>query len=148
MAGIGFQAATGNIATGTAAKTLVQIIAAANHRVLIKQVSVCFRGTSNSDAPVLIQILRQTNAGTMSSQTLTKQSPGDDETLQTTATHTATGEPGSGDLVQSYAIHPQQGMIWQHTFGDPIIVPGGTRLGVVVTAGADVNAVVTILGEE
>lgn len=148
MAGVGFCAVTGAISTGTAAKTLLQLIAAANQRALLKQIEISFAGISPTAAPIKVDILRQTNAGSMSELTLVKANPSDDETLQTTATHTSTGEPSAGNVLWSDYIHPQQGLLWQATFDTPIVVPGGTRLGIRVTAGESVNALVSVRGEE
>lgn len=148
MAGVGFRAVTGEIATGTSAKTLAQVVAASNHRILIKEISVSFKGTSNSAAPIKVDVVRQSDAGTTSALTPVKGNDADDETLQTTARHTATAEPTTGDVLLTMEVHPQSGFFWQAPFGGEIPVKGGGRLGVRVTAGADVNAAVTIVGEE
>ena len=148
MAGVGFRAQTAEITTGVAKKTLLQVVAAANHRVLVKEISVAFKGTSPTDAPILVRILRQTTAGTMSALTPVKNNSADTETLQTTAQHTATVEPTAGDVLMSEEVHPQTGLLWQATFGGEIIVPGGTRLGIDVTAGVSVSATARIFGEE
>ncbi len=148
MSGVGFRAQTAEIATGVAAKTLLQIVAAANHRVIVKEVSISFKGVSPTDAPILARVLRLTTAGTMSALTLVKNNSSDDETLQTTGLHTASVEPTAGDVLISEEIHPQTGFLWQATFGGEIVVPGGTRLGIDVTAGTSVSAVARIMGEE
>jgi len=148
MAGIRVVAQTAEIATGTSAKTLLQIIAAANHRVLIKEFSISFDGTSNTAAPIIVTLLRQSDAGTMSALTLAKVDLDGDETLQTTATHTSTGEPTGTVSVLSEQVHPQGGYTWQAPFGGDIICNGGDRIGVTVTSGADVNALVRMVIEE
>lgn len=148
MSGVGLRAQTDEITTGTSVKTLLQIEAAANHRVKVREISVSFKGTTNSDAPIKVDVLRQTTAGTLSSLTLVKDSPGDDETLQTAATHTATAEPTAGDILMSEEVHPQTGFVWQAPFGGEMIVPGGTRLGIRATAGVSVSAVARLVGEE
>lgn len=148
MAGVKFAAQSGEIASGTSTKTLLQIAAASNHRVMVREISVSFKGTSATAAPVKVDVLRQSDAGTMSSLTPVKLNSADDETLQTTAQHTATAEPSAGDVLKTEEVHPQTGFLWQAPFGGEIVVPGGTRLAVRVTAGADVNAVARIEGEE
>ena len=67
MAGLKLAAVTAAIATGTAAKTLAQIIAPANHRVQLKRLEISFDGVTNTATPIKVDILRQTTAGTMSS---------------------------------------------------------------------------------
>lgn len=150
MAGIGFQVNTGEVATGTSAKTLAQVVAASNHRLLLKNIRVHFKGTSAGDVPIQVRVLRQTTGGSMTSLTPTKLDSTIDETLQVTAQHTATSEPSAGDeLIRAYA-HPQGGEFHWAALRDRdmIPVPGGGRVGVEVTAGASVNAVVHVEGEE
>lgn len=148
MAGVGFKAVTAEVSTGTSLKTIIQVVAASNHRCVIKEWSISFQGTSNSAAPILVEVLRQSTAGTMSSLTPVKNNSGDDETLQTTAQHTATAEPTAGDVIDSVLVHPQTGYTWQAPFGSELIIVGGGRLGIRVTAGASVDCVATIKGEE
>ena len=144
MAGISARAQTGSITTGTSAITLLQVVAATNTRVVVKSISVSFAGTSPTAAPILVDVLRQTTAGTMMSLTVVKEPNLGSETLQTTAQHTATVEPTAGDVVAREYVHPQTGVI----FSEPITVLGGTRLGVRVTAAASTSAVVRVEFEE
>jgi len=148
MSGVRGHAATAAISTGTSAKTLLQLVAASNHRVHVEEVEISFNGVTNTAEPIKVDILRQTNAGTMSSLTPVKAMPGDAETLQTTALHTASSEPTAGDILESFYVHPQQGRAWQAPFAKPIVIPGGGRVGVRVTAAASVNALVTAKFEE
>lgn len=136
------------VATGTSLKTLLQLIAATNHAIKIAEVSVGFHGTSNTAEPILVQLIRQSDAGTMTSGTLVK---GDDsvaDSFDTTYTHTATAEPTAGDILRSFTVHPQTGLIYQPPELAPIIVGGGDRLGLCVTAAATVDADVCIVFEE
>jgi len=148
MAGVKAVAQTAAIATGTSKKTLVQIIAAANHRALVKEISISFDGVSNTAVPILVEVARQSDAGTMSVLTPAKLNVDDSETLQTTATHTASAEPTEADVVMAENVHPQGGYTWQAPFGGEIVISGGDRLGVAVTADAGVNAVARIAFEE
>ena len=150
MSGIRAVAQTAEVATGTSIKTIMQLSAAANHRVHVKEISISFDGISNTAAPILVQVIRQTDAGTMSALTINKVSESDQETLQTTATHTATAEPtgAATTSVLSEQVHPQAGYTWQAPFGGDIVIEGGDRLGIAVTAGADVNAVARFIFEE
>ncbi len=150
MAGVKFKARTSPIATGTSAKTLLQLIAAANHGVLVKEIEIDFQGTSNTATPIRVDVLRQTSAGTMTSSasTIVKDPDDSDETIQTTVADTATGEPTAGDILKTWIVHPQTGKSWQARFGEEIKIGGGDRLGVRVTAAADVNAAISVTGEE
>lgn len=148
MAGIRAVAQTAAITTGTSAKTLLQLVAATNTRALVNEWSVSFNGVSPSGEPIKVDILRQTTAGTMSALTPVKDPNLGSETLQTTAQHTSTGEPTAGDILHTEYIHPQQGDTWQARFAEPIVVNGGARLGLRVTAAASVSAVARFRFEE
>src|SRR5262249_36787477 len=113
MAGVRFKATKSGVSTGTSAKTLMQIVAAANHGVPIDEVSISFQGTSNSASPIRVRVLRQTTTGTMSALTPVKDPDDTDETLQTTAQHTATAEPTASDVLIEEYVHPQAGYTWQ-----------------------------------
>ena len=90
MAGINWVTATPDTGgatwvTGTALKTIKQISAAANQRVKIAEWDVSFNGTSNTTAPTLVEILRQTSAGTgLGAATFQKMNNSDQETIQST----------------------------------------------------------------
>jgi len=149
MAGLRFAAVQEEISTGSGAwKTLVQVVAASNHRVKVEEIIISFKGTSNTATPIRVDILRQTDAGTASALTLVKLDDSAGETLQTTAQHSASVEPSAGDVLASQYIHPQGGSHWQARFGGEYLIGGGDRLGVRVYAGADVEAAVTLHGEE
>lgn len=150
MAGTYFRARTNPIATGTSAKTLLQIIAASNHGVKISEWSISFAGTSNTAAPIRVDVLRQTDAGTMgtSASTIVKDPDDSDETLQTTRADSSSSEPSAGDIIDTQYVHPQTGYTWVARHGNEIKIGGGDRLGFRVTAAADVNAVVSCRGEE
>ena len=143
-----FKGVTDPITTGTSAKTLIQIVAASNHKVKIDEISISFNGVSNTAEPIRVDVLRQTTAGTMSSLTLRKDPDDWDETIQTAAQHTSTGEPTPGDVLMTEYVHPQQGYTWQAPFGREIVIGGGDRLGIRVTAAASVSAVARVSGEE
>lgn len=151
MAGLRFSAVSGETATGTSAKTILQIAAAANHRAKVQEFSVTFKGTSNTAAPVLVEIVRQTSAGTMTTVTPSRLDIAHTATTQTGASRNATVEPTSHatfPIYKQFLVHPQGGYTWQAPFGQELIVEGGAFLGIRVTAGVDVNCVAEIVFEE
>lgn len=143
MAGVRGRATTSQVATGTGTKTILQLVAAANHRVIVPKITISFEGVTATDPPIQVVVLRQTTAGTMSALTPSKDNSGDDETLQTTAQHTATAEPTASDILETQLIHPQGRGI----FG-PFVMIGGSRLGVAVTASVGIDCVVSAAFEE
>lgn len=148
MAGVRFKATTDEVATGTSKVTVLQVVAASNHGILVDEISISFQGTSATAAPILVEIARQTTAGTMSALTPVKDPDDSDEALQVTAQHTATAEPTEGDVLMRELVHPQTGYTWQAAFDRKIKIGGGDRLGVAVTAGANVDCTARICGEE
>lgn len=154
MAGVGWRQQGSGIDTGTATKTILQVVAAANHALLIDEWSISFKGTSSTAAPIQVELLRQTTAGTGGvAQNPVKDPDDSDETLQVTGLKgpagTWTAEPTAGDILDVQEVHPQTGYTWQAAFGKRIKVGGGDRLGIrVVTPGADVNCSATFKGEE
>lgn len=147
MAGVLCVAQTAEIAAAVAAaKTLLQVVAAANHPIKITRWGVFFDGTSATAEPVQVRLLRQSTAGTMSALTpveLTNHGV----TVQTSAQHTATAEPTSGNVLDIAEVHPQTGYE-VNLLGQEIIVPGGGRIGLEITAPAAVNARAKIHFEE
>jgi len=150
MAGLIGIARTNEIAlSASTAKTVLQLVAPSNQRLKLLRWGLYFDGSSATDSPVYIRLLRQTTAGTMTSLSIVKNNSGDSETLQGTAQHTATVEPTAGDVVDSINVHPQGGG-YEVIFpvGQEIIIPGGGRIGIECTAGASVNVTAKFIYEE
>lgn len=123
------------------AETVLQLVAAANHRVKLLAWGVFFDGVSATAEPVQVVLVRQTGAGTSSANTPVKWDASADETLQTTARDAFTAEPASDDaVVWAGEIHPQGGYEAIFPLGQEALVPGGGRLGIKLTAPATVNA--------
>lgn len=134
--------------TAATAKTVLQLVAASNHRVKILEWGVYFSGVSVTAEPVVVTLMRQTTAGTMSALTPAKVDDSLAESIQTTAQHTATVEPTSGDVLERKNIHPQAGYEKIYPLGGEIKVGGGDRLGIVCTAPAGVDVIAYIKFEE
>lgn len=132
------------VATGTALKTILQIKAPANQRVKLKRFTIGFHGISNTAEPILVNLYRQSTAGTMSSATPAPMDEDTTEAIQTTAQHTATSEPTAGVIVGTWTVHPQTGV----DIPTDIVLKGGGYLGLVVTAAAGVNCDASMEFEE
>ena len=129
------------------AKTAVQLISPANHRVKVLGWGVFFDGISNTAQPIQIRLVRQTTAGTMTALTLNKTAPRA-ETLLTTAQHTATVEPSNSDVVDIITCHPQQGYEIKFPFGQEITLGGGERIGLEILSTANINVRAKLFFEE
>lgn len=150
MAGIRWRASSQEepLAAATA-ETVLQIVAAANHRAKITEYTISFKGVVVTDTPVRCQIWRQTGAGTSSAATVNKEDISVDETLQTTARRAVTVEPTSDDaLIDEFEVHPQTGCKVFLPFGQEIPVPGGGRVGFKLTAAQVQTALISAAGEE
>lgn len=135
MAGVKAHAPSGEVSLSAGvAKTVLQIVAAANHRTIVKMFQVFGKGVLSTDTPMRVRVLRQTTAGTMSAGTVTKNDDSDSETLQTTSQTNASAEPTAGDVLDIFEVHPQTGLIYIFPPGDEIQVRGGQRLGFEVLA--------------
>jgi hypothetical protein len=149
MAGVRASVCPDPIACGTSEKCVLQITAAANHAVLVHEIGVWFQGTSNTAKPPKVQIVRQSSAGSGGTSITPKKDPDDaSETVQTTALYDISSLPTEVDVIKNMAPHPQTGFVWQAAFDKPIKVGGGDRLGIVVTAEADVPCLPYINFEE
>jgi hypothetical protein len=140
---------TGDVAFTAATKTILQIVAAANHRVKVLGFEIGFKGISPTEVPVLVQACVQTTAGTMTAATPVKLNDDDGETLQTTAQHTATVEPTTGNVKWAVPIHPQTHRSVVFPPGRELIINGGDKLGIRVTSPAQSGTVnITAIVEE
>ena len=149
MAGLEFILRQGEIALVAAtAKTVLQAVAPANHRVKIKEWGVFFDGTSVTGEPVVVQIIKQTTAGTMSALTPTKRDSSLPETVLSTAQHTATVEPTTTDIIDEIEVHPQAGYEKIFPLGSELWIPGGERRAIRCTAPANVNVNAKMVCEE
>lgn len=148
MAGIIGIAQTAEVALVAAtAKTVIQLVAPANHRVKILGWGVFFDGVNTAAEPVQVAVVRQSTAGTMTSLSPVQVQPVS-ETIQTLAWHTATAEPTAGDTIDAVECHPQQGYEVKFPMGQEVIVAGSGRLGITCTAPAAVNVRAKFIFEE
>lgn len=149
MAGVLFWADTGEVSLSAAtAKTCLEIGAAANHRVLIHQLSVMFKGTTAGNEPATVELTRFAASGTGTAVTEVKFDETDDETIQTACEHTATVEPAAQTVLQTWSVHPSSGVIWTAPITNPIPIKGGGFAGIRITADDAVTVTVNALLEE
>lgn len=160
MAGVNIAIATGATALSAAtAQTVLQIIAPTNQRVRITEYEFSFDGTNSANTPAQVRVMRQTG-GTFST-TLTTGAAGaagiaklNDlysvaETIQTSAKTAASVEPTYGEVLRWFTIPVFGGtVVIPCPPGQEDYVPGGSKLGITVTAPQAVNVYVTARCEE
>jgi len=80
--------------------SILQVVAPANHRIQPTWIGGSFNGVTANDPPLMVQVLRQTTAGTSGANTPVKLDDSLAETLQITARDTFVAEPAAGDILQ------------------------------------------------
>jgi hypothetical protein len=124
---------------------MIQLVAAANHAIIVKRVILGFHGVNAAHEPILVEILKQTDAGTAAALTLVKADDNVSDTLDTTAQKTFTVEPAAGDILAAFPLHPQSMIVLPI---EDIIVGAAERIGIRATAPNAVNADITVEFEE
>jgi hypothetical protein len=161
MAGVYISITTGAVALVAAtAQTVLQITASSNQRVRVTEYEFSFDGTNSANTPCQVRVMRQTTAGTFST-TLATGAVGaagiaklNDlysvaETIQTAAKTASTAEPTYGEVLRWITIPVFGGtVVIPCPPGQEDYIPGGSRLGVVLTAPQSVNAYTTARCEE
>lgn len=128
-------------------QTVVQLTASASNRPQVTGFSVSFDGNVASVTPALVEIARQTTAGTMSNGTEVSLS---DSTYTSSAAirHTATAEPSTSDVIYSYYV-PQDGSLTVSLPpGEEIQLPTSGRVGIRVTSPDIVNVSVNLIWKD
>jgi hypothetical protein len=148
MSGVGFYMRTPEVASITSAKTLLGVSAAANHRVHITEVGVWFKGTTVTNEPVTVELIRFAADGTGTSGTVVKTDETDDETFEVSFKHTYTVEPATPTVLKFWYIHPQSGVLQMLPIERPIEIKGGGFWGVRATADDSVTGGVSLEGNE
>jgi hypothetical protein len=158
VAGRNFSIVSGETTTTAATPlTLLDITAAVNTQILIREISVSGKASaSGTDIPCRIRLSRATGSDTAigTSTTVYPINPLDTMTFLTTALKTITTEPTSPTVVYEYEIQPQAGQ-YQYILplSSPFVVNGGaaSTLGhfyiQILSASAE-TVTVTVRGEE
>jgi len=129
--------------TASTTVTMLQITAAANHRVKIEKLTITGNSVDATDVPALWQLILQTSAGTSAAATLRKLDEDASETLETTARDLVTAEPTDGGVVLwSKLIGPLPANSYDLVFPPmrELYVSGGSRLGLRCVLPADTNS--------
>ncbi len=149
MAGIFLHASSGAVAMQTTTRrTILQVVAPQSPagRTVIHGWGVAFQGTSVTDAPVLITVLRQSTAGTgltsytqasSPQQFISRKNSLDVEAYQTAVlVGIGSAEPTAGDFLENFYVQPQLGYRVWFPQGKEIIVANGGRVGFCITTAA------------
>ncbi len=121
------------VVAAATAETLLQLVAPTNIRVVLIGYGIGGTGTSNTETPGIVNVQRQTSAGTSSAQTPLQLQDTITEALQSTGRDLFTVEPTLGDLLRRHTVHPQAALDLRDSFSREIIIGTVGRLGISVT---------------
>jgi hypothetical protein len=130
------------------AKTVLQIAAPATRRGKVKEVGISFDGTNSAADPVEVVLMRQSTAGTMTSQTPTPRQDGDPAALFS-GSRNASAEPTPGNVIGRWLVSPAGGLfVIQYPQGDEPEIAASGRVGLVCNSPAAVNCQAYIVHQE
>ena len=125
---------SGVAAASAAALTLLQVVTGSTKGASIKSFEVSFDGTDSTKTPILVELLRQTTAGTSSALTVVKNDSSSSGSAIATALKTFTAEPTAGDVLSSTELSPAGGIYsYQYPLGDEPVMAVSERIGIRVT---------------
>lgn len=132
------------------AETILQIEADDTSRGLIFGFGVSFDGADPTDPPALVELLRQTTAGTSAGSPDVAPLDPADSAPDAVAHSDFSAEPTPGVVLYSVYVSPAGGMVYfQFVTGEEIVVPVEGFVGLRVTPSADVDATAWVLfGDE
>lgn len=130
---------SGEAIAASTAETIIQGVASASKAIDLVRWGISFNGAVVTDAPVLVELLRLTSAGTSSEFIPVKLDPASDNALMTgRSSHTA--EPVSADVIEKHYVSPAGGnIILQYAPDERVRVAANGRLGIRVLAANAVN---------
>jgi hypothetical protein len=145
MAKAGYSAATGAaVATGTALKTILSVIAPAQFGVDLKKIHMGFDGVTASAVPVLVELWRATTDGTGTAGTV-NQVYGPAVTAGFTTKYNYTAEPTTLTLVDSWLLTPTGAtLLYDFPLGDTPDCAVSNLFALRTTAPATVNVRATM----
>jgi len=135
---------------GATAYVLAAVKAPSNHRVPLKKWGIYFNGTSATNEPVEVRLIRFTSDGALSDVTSGQAKQVDDDCAQSIRSTFFEGPIDSSTLgtlttLKRVRVHPQFG--YEVSDANEII-GGGDRMGVEVLAANSVNAEVWMQWQE
>lgn len=133
-------------------QTIIQAVPASNHPIKVTGIACSFAGTSNTEEPIRVELVRQDGAGTSAALT-PQETTITGVTLQTTGRQDFSAEPAGNVILWASAVHPQSGIVYDFPFEDEILVDPGAaspRLGlrVITPSGVNPDCSATLRAEE
>jgi hypothetical protein len=152
MADLNIQCTAGEASITSSAKTVIAIAAPSNQRMRIKGIEVLGKGTSNTDTPVKVELIKAASisGGTPGSVTTTVLDPDYGETAQATYSGNYSAEPtySSGTTIRTWEVHPQNCLLVYFPMHDEIKIKGGGAFGLRLTSNQNETMAVNVIVEE
>jgi hypothetical protein len=130
-------------------ETILQVVGGAAKAPKLLEVGVSFNGVSPSAVPALVELVRQTSAGTSSAATF-RPLDGAASPVEITALSAFTAEPTDGGVIlPAWYVTPNGGLfVYAFPSGNEITVPVTERLGLRATAPDAVSVTAYMVVEE
>jgi hypothetical protein len=129
-------------------RTLAQIIAPSDQKLRVREAVFTSKGAAGGDKSVLVQVVRQTGAGTSSAHTIEKMNDQDTETIRSSALGTFSGTEPTTD--KTYWRRYMAGFSGQQIFNpftsdsNGLIINEGERVAFVATIASDASGAADI----
>lgn len=121
-------------------RTMLQLVTASTNTAAVRAWGVSFNGTDATKEPILVDLLRQTTAGTSSSLTVVEQAASNKNNVTTALQTFSSTEPTAGDVLWSSYFTPVGGGGEFTCYpGEEIVMDVSTRLGLRVTTATGVT---------
>jgi hypothetical protein len=130
------------VLSAATAKTIVNVINAANALVRVTEIGVSFTGIAAAAAPVTVELMlsTQATAGTPGTSPTPTQVGGPTRTVQSGGAEDYSAEPTALTAIRKWLVHPQTGIIVQFPLGrEPEQTTTADGICLRVTAPATVN---------
>jgi hypothetical protein len=130
--------------TSSAEKTILQLITTSTVRAALIEFGVTFNGVNSSNVPAVVNLRRQTTAGTTPVNLDSNAGPEPLDALMPAASTTAkqglwATEPTFAHTAGTWFVPPTSGLVVQFPLGQEIWLKVSDFLGITVAAGANVS---------
>lgn len=154
MADYYYSASCDAVALTAARKTVLQIATPSVGQISIVSMDITFDGVTASNAPVLVTLEQQATAGTGGVALTANWGPNPFDPIFPATSCTAlkgpwaTAEPALTKVYKAWRVSPTSGLCYQWPLDQEPVCPASGFIGVVVLAGASVNATCSIVWKQ
>lgn len=132
------------------AKTVLQLVSPSTTRARIVSFSVSFNSVTSSDTPAVVDLLRQTTAGTGgTAATMAPLDPDAPAALCSGLYDIASAEPTGGNVLWSGYVTPVGGLfVYNFAEGEEPVLDVSGRVGIRINSPSAVSAIATLTYSE